>query len=219
MPSAPSNESSNDWELFAAIRKEELAESLRAGRVQIVNVLTSPGEKVIPSTRHIPLKQLETRLGELDRTWPVIVYCQNRDCPMSREAARLLAHRGFHVRPYEGGIEEWIAAGLATEAPKAPAAAQAASPPTEGKEKSDGNNENDADAKADADADADADAKPDEDAEADAEPADAPDEPPVDSAVDEEKGTDGSEEGADDDSPTPSRSRKRATTASPSSAR
>jgi rhodanese-related sulfurtransferase len=116
-PSTVTPSTSNDWELFAAIRKEELADDLRAGRVQIVNVLPSPGAKVIPSTRHIPLDELPARLGELDRTWSVVVYCQNRDCPMSRDAARLLAKQGFHVRPYEGGIDEWIAAGLPTEPP------------------------------------------------------------------------------------------------------
>jgi hypothetical protein len=77
-----------DWELFATIGKEELLDALRAGNTQIVNVLPSPGTEVIPTTRHIPLDELEDRLGELDRTWPV---------------------------PYEGGTQDWTRAGLPTE--------------------------------------------------------------------------------------------------------
>jgi rhodanese-related sulfurtransferase len=115
MTSAPTK----DWELFATIGKDELFDTLRAGNVQIVNVLAKAGAKVIPSTRHIPLDELEDRVGELDRTWLVVVYCNNRDCPMARQAARLLVALGFHARPYEGGIEEWTAAGLPTEGPLA----------------------------------------------------------------------------------------------------
>ena len=109
----------SDWDLFSAIRKEELADALAANRVQVVNVLETPKVgrlRMIAHSRHIPLTELPTRLGELDRGRDVVVYCKNRECPSSLKAARLLAEQGFHVRAYEGGIEEWVAAGLPTDA-------------------------------------------------------------------------------------------------------
>ena len=109
----------SDWDLFSAIRKEELAASIVSGRVQVVNVLEAPKTgrlRLIAHSRHIPLSELEERLGELDRGRDVVVYCKNRECPASLKAARLLAEQGFHVRAYEGGIEEWVTAGLPTDA-------------------------------------------------------------------------------------------------------
>jgi rhodanese-related sulfurtransferase len=109
----------SDWELFSAIRKEELSEAIAASRVQVVNVLEAPKKgrlRLIAHSRHIPLSELQARLGELDRGRDVVVYCKNRECPASLKAARLLAEQGFHVRAYEGGIEEWVAAGLPTDA-------------------------------------------------------------------------------------------------------
>ena len=109
----------SDWDLFSAIRKEELAASIVSGRVQVVNVLEAPKAgrlRLIAHSRHIPLSELEERVGELDRGRDVVVYCKNRECPASLKAARVLAEQGFHVRAYEGGIEEWVAAGLPTDA-------------------------------------------------------------------------------------------------------
>lgn len=128
----------DDWELFSAIRKEELAGAIQASRVQVINVLEAPKKgrlRLIAHSRHIPLSELEARLGELDRGRDVVVYCKNRECPASLKAARLLAERGFHVRAYEGGIEEWVQAGLPTDAdakklPRTETAASDAPPST-----------------------------------------------------------------------------------------
>lgn len=128
----------DDWELFSAIRKEELEAAIQASRVQVVNVLEAPKKgrlRLIAHSRHIPLSELEARLGELDRGRDVVVYCKNRECPASLKAARLLAERGFHVRAYEGGIEEWVQAGLPTDAdakklPRTETAASDAPPST-----------------------------------------------------------------------------------------
>jgi|GEM_PF-263564 len=109
----------SDWELFSAIRKEELSDAIASNRVQVVNVLEAPEAgplRLIAHSRHIPLSELQARLGELDRGRDVVVYCKNRECPASLKAARLLAEEGFHVRAYEGGVEEWVAAGLPTDA-------------------------------------------------------------------------------------------------------
>lgn len=47
---------------------------------------------------------------------PIVVYCANTDCSLSPHAARELKKAGFeNVADFEGGIEEWKAAGFKTE--------------------------------------------------------------------------------------------------------
>lgn len=44
---------------------------------------------------------------------PVVVYCANTECDLSPKAAQQLEKAGFtNVTDFEGGIEEWKAAGL-----------------------------------------------------------------------------------------------------------
>ena len=108
------------------ITKDELKQHLSS--VQVVNVLDPKhyGEGMIQGSKKIPLAELERRLGELDKTRPVVTYCYSPECDASSKAAVLLAGKGFTVRAYEGGITEWKAAGLPTE-PAAPVAAGARS--------------------------------------------------------------------------------------------
>jgi len=100
------------------ITKEELAQKLaRNEPIQIVNVLSPDYYKlgIIKGSKKIPLDQLDGRIHELDKTQEVVTYCANYMCTASREAARDLAKKGFKVRAYEGGIEEWTKSGLPLE--------------------------------------------------------------------------------------------------------
>ena len=46
----------------------------------------------------------------------IVVYCGGPKCPQSRMAAEKLVKLGYeNVRAYEGGLEEWKAAGFAVE--------------------------------------------------------------------------------------------------------
>jgi len=55
---------------------------------------------------HIPLSELESRLGELDKSTKVIIYSKNG--ADSRTASEILAQRGFElIYNMLGGIEEW----------------------------------------------------------------------------------------------------------------
>ncbi len=63
----------------------------------------------------IPVTELEQREGELDEAREVITYCAGPACRAARDAAIMLAADGFRAKAYEGGIEEWKAAGLPTE--------------------------------------------------------------------------------------------------------
>ncbi len=101
------------------ITKEELNKRMQGNELmQIVNVLDPQYYNLgfIKGSKRIPLDKLEARLGELDQSKEVITYCAGGDCSASKHAAELLAGKGFRVSVYEGGIKEWKAAGLPTEA-------------------------------------------------------------------------------------------------------
>lgn len=64
----------------------------------------------IPGAVNIPLSQLESKLSELPRNRPIIVYCGSSRCTASLKAARLLAEKGFdNVYRYVGGLADWKA--------------------------------------------------------------------------------------------------------------
>ncbi|MCL6452714.1 MAG: rhodanese-like domain-containing protein [Alicyclobacillus sp.] len=95
-----------------SIRATELREMLRDKKsgVQYVDV-REPGEfrqGHIDPFRNIPLGQLKSRLGELDKAKPVVVMCHSG--MRSAQAARLLVKQGFSdVRNLSGGIAAWNA--------------------------------------------------------------------------------------------------------------
>ena len=65
------------------------------------------------NARHIPLGELEKRLGDLDKfkDKPVILNCQSGG--RSSSACAILAKAGFtNVHNLEGGIEAWVQAGM-----------------------------------------------------------------------------------------------------------
>lgn len=88
--------------------------------IQFWNVLTDKyfkGEN-ISGSRRVPLDRIgnEVRSTNLPKSTDIVVYCGGPECPMSRLAAEKLIKFGYdNVRAYEGGLEEWKAAGLATE--------------------------------------------------------------------------------------------------------
>jgi len=65
-------------------------------------------ERHIPDAVNIPLSELESRIGELDKykSKKIIVYCKTGS--RSRTASEILVQHGFeHVYNMLGGIEEW----------------------------------------------------------------------------------------------------------------
>lgn len=59
----------------------------------------------LPGDVHIPLGELEERVGELDPTRPVIVYCHAG--VRSINGAVMLERVGFTAMSMRGGIEQW----------------------------------------------------------------------------------------------------------------
>jgi ArsR family transcriptional regulator len=96
----------------------ELLTRLRDGSVVLLDVRPQDeyGLGHLPGALNIPLRELETRLGELPRDQEIVAYCRGPYCVLSFEAVAALRARGFRVRRFEEGFPEWKAAGLAVEA-------------------------------------------------------------------------------------------------------
>ncbi len=68
----------------------------------------------VDGAHHIPLAELPGRLEEIDRSRPVVLVC--RSGRRSAYATRLLYDAGYDARNLEGGMQEWVAAGLSARA-------------------------------------------------------------------------------------------------------
>ncbi|MEQ1879844.1 MAG: rhodanese-like domain-containing protein [Burkholderiales bacterium] len=69
------------------------------------------GRGMIAGARHIPLQQLPARMGELDRSRPLVIYCQSG--ARSMLAGNFLADAEWQeVYNLTGGVGAWLAAGL-----------------------------------------------------------------------------------------------------------
>jgi rhodanese-related sulfurtransferase len=66
-----------------------------------------------PGARHVPLGELERRLGGLPRERRMVVVCQSGN--RSARATALLTRFGFEAVSRNGGMRAWAAAGLAVE--------------------------------------------------------------------------------------------------------
>ena len=103
------------------ITREELRAKLDGGEdVVLVEALTTkhyedahlPGAINIP---HTEVDELAPRLLP-ERSAQIVVYCSNRACQNSPQAARRLDALGYeNVYDYEEGKQDWIEAGLPTE--------------------------------------------------------------------------------------------------------
>jgi rhodanese-related sulfurtransferase len=96
---------------------QQAADMLRAGETQLVDV-RQPDEYEagrIAGSVHIELEQLPAEAGSLDRERPILFYC--RSGSRSALAAQAFEASGYEARNLDGGLEAWVAAGLAIEPP------------------------------------------------------------------------------------------------------
>jgi rhodanese-related sulfurtransferase/DNA-binding transcriptional ArsR family regulator len=104
----------NDRDSMEPVSREQLLENSRAGVVIVLDV--RPADEFalghLPRAVNIPLRELEARLGELDRDQEIVAYCRGPYCVLSYEAVAALRARGFKARRLEDGLPEWRAAGL-----------------------------------------------------------------------------------------------------------
>lgn len=97
------------------VTASKLARSLEVKeRVTVVDVRTRAAydQVHIPNALHIPLEDLEERVGEIDGNTLVVLYCTSPNRSMSLEGAMTLYRLGFsRVAVLEGGLQAWYAAG------------------------------------------------------------------------------------------------------------
>ena len=95
-----------------------LSAELGSAAPPLVLDVRQPGEHAagaIEEALHVPLGEVEERLGEIPRDRPVVVHCASGYRSMT--AMSLLRRAGYtNVRDLEGGIEAWEAAGGAVVA-------------------------------------------------------------------------------------------------------
>ena len=110
---------------MARISVDDLDALIRAGTAPlIIDVRSSTARALeprwIPGALHVPLQDVAHHLKELPRDRDTILYCT---CPSEASAARvarILMNHGFkRVRPLQGGLDAWVAAGYAVSSPAA----------------------------------------------------------------------------------------------------
>ncbi len=93
---------------------DALGAALESDAAPVVLDVRQPGEReasAIEGSLHVPLGELEERLGELPRDAEIVIHCATGYRSMA--AASLLERAGFaRVADLEGGIEAWSAAAV-----------------------------------------------------------------------------------------------------------
>jgi rhodanese-related sulfurtransferase len=97
-----------------AISPSEAANLLKEKKeLQLIDVRT-PAEYAdghLAKAKLIPVQELESRLGEIDKNKPILLYC--RSGHRSGNALKILIGKGYaQAKHMEGGINAWQAAGL-----------------------------------------------------------------------------------------------------------
>lgn len=94
-----------------------VAELLGEG-AQVVDV-REPYERqagrIPDDTAHIELERLSDEAGSIDRERPVVFYC--RSGQRSEMAAQAFAAAGYDAHNLNGGLQRWVADGLAIDPP------------------------------------------------------------------------------------------------------
>ena len=72
-------------------------------------------EKHIKGALSLPTDKIDLVVKGLDKSRLIVVYCGGFSCPLSGFAAEKLASLGFKVKAFEGGLSEWVMAGLPVE--------------------------------------------------------------------------------------------------------
>jgi membrane protein DedA with SNARE-associated domain/rhodanese-related sulfurtransferase len=110
------------WQLrMDRLTVEELHELMKANKVAKVIDVRSPMTQAmtgrIPGAITVDPKNIRFDLVAVEPDSEVVVYCACPNEATAANVAKLLVQHGFkRVRPLQGGIEAWVAAGLPVEA-------------------------------------------------------------------------------------------------------
>lgn len=103
------------------ISRTELQAGLEAGTLVLVDAL-GPGyyeQQHLPGALSLVADEVDSRAATLlpDKDAAIVTYCSNTACPNSSQVAARLERLGYtNVRKYAEGIQDWVEAGLPTEA-------------------------------------------------------------------------------------------------------
>lgn len=110
--------------MFETISRDEAKQILMGGHDVILVEVLGPDEFHrfhLPRAINVPFDdQFDERIRQAvaDRSAPVLVYCRDAECHLSRQAAQRMDELGYAaVYDYEAGKEDWKAAGLQIEQP------------------------------------------------------------------------------------------------------
>jgi rhodanese-related sulfurtransferase len=99
------------------IGREELRQKLERGdRFKLVMALREAPHRAGRIPGSIAFPTVAAALAALDPNEEIVVYCTGWPCAASQVAQRVLRGRGYRaVRRYEGGLQDWDAAGYRLE--------------------------------------------------------------------------------------------------------
>jgi rhodanese-related sulfurtransferase len=103
------------------ITRDELREAIESGDVTVVDALPAGyyDQQHLPGAVNLFVDEARERALEVlpDKGAAIVAYCSNTACPNSEGVARVLTSLGYtNVRKYAEGIQDWVEAGLPTEA-------------------------------------------------------------------------------------------------------
>ena len=103
------------------ITRDELNEAIGRGEVTVVDALPASYYRHahLPGAVNLFVDDARERAHDVlpDKAAPIVTYCSNPACPNSERVARVLTSLGYtNVRTYREGIQDWVEAGLPTEA-------------------------------------------------------------------------------------------------------
>lgn len=102
-----------------SIDPDGLQKMLLEERAVVLDVRTDQevGRGIIAGARHIALQQLPGRMEELERSRPIVIYCQSG--ARSMHAGNFLVAEGWQdVYNLTGGLGAWLARGLTLVPPQ-----------------------------------------------------------------------------------------------------
>jgi rhodanese-related sulfurtransferase len=107
--------------MTASITRDELRAAVETGTVTVVDALGGEywQRQHLPGAIPLVAAEVQARAADLlpDTAAPIAVYCSNPACGNSKDVAARLERLGYtDVRTYREGIEDWVGAGLPTEA-------------------------------------------------------------------------------------------------------
>ena len=111
---------------MSPITRTDLQALMAAGAVTIIDALPPAyyDQQHLPGAINLVetdvVDRAPTLLPELSA--PIVTYCTNAACGNSKAVARRLEQLGYSdVRTYRDGIQDWVGAGLPTQATEEPA--------------------------------------------------------------------------------------------------